>query len=122
MKYLSLLLLAISIRTFAASDKGSVSVNGQTLEVEVQRVYAPGAAYPRSALRRGIEGFVVVEFDVSPEGEVLDPYVVDTDKPGSFERASMRAVRRWAYEPYVLNGIAVRVEGVTARFTFKLAD
>ena len=119
MKYLSLLLLAISISTFAASDKGSVSVNGQTLEVEVQRVYAPGAAYPRSALRRGIE---VVEFDVSPEGEVLDPYVVDTDKPGSFERASMRAVRRWAYEPYVLNGIAVRVEGVTARFTFQLAD
>ena len=88
MKYLSLLLLAISISTFAASDKGSVSVNGQTLEVEVQRVYAPGAAYPRSALRRGIEGYVVVEFDVSPEGEVLDPYVVDTDKPGSFERAS----------------------------------
>ena len=89
MKYLSLLLLAISVGTFAASDKGSVSVNGQTLEVEVERVYAPGAAYPRSALRRGIEGFVVVEFDVSPEGEVLDPYVVDTDKPGSFERASM---------------------------------
>ena len=53
---------------------------------------------------------------------MLDPYVVDTDKPGSFERASMRAVRRCAYEPYVLNGIAVRVEGVTAKFTFQLAD
>jgi protein TonB len=115
MKFLSLLLFALSLSVFAASDKGSVSVNGQSLEVEVERVYA-------SALRRGIEGYVVVEFDVSPEGEVLDPYVVDTDRPGSFERASMRAVRRWAYEPYVLNGIAVRVEGVTARFTFQLAE
>ena len=50
MKYLSLLLLVISIGTFAASDKGSVSVNGQTLEVEVERVYAPGAAYPLSLI------------------------------------------------------------------------
>ena len=65
---------------------------------------------------------VVVEFDVSPEGEVVDPYVTDTDQPGYFERSVMRTIRRWAYEPYVYNGVPVTVNDVTARFTFKLAD
>ena len=60
--------------------------------------------------------------NVSPEGEVVDPYVVETDQPGYFERAVMRTIRRWAYEPYVYNGVPVTVNDVTARFTFKLTD
>jgi protein TonB len=60
-------------------------------------------------------------FAVSPEGEVIDPYVVETDSPGSFERTAMRTIRRWAYEPPVYNGVAVTVDDVKARFTFRLS-
>ena len=99
-----------------------ITVSGETIEVAVERIYSPGADYPRSALRKGTEGFVVVEFDVSPDGEVVDPYIVETDQPGSFERSVMRTIRRWAYEPYVHNGVPVTVNDVKARFTFKLTN
>ncbi len=122
MRYLSILFLFFSCALFSASDEGSITVSGETIEVSVERIYSPGADYPRSALRRGTEGYVVIEFDVSPEGEVVDPYVVETDQPGYFERSVMRTIRRWAYEPYVYNGVPVTVNDVTARFTFKLAD
>ena len=57
-----------------------------------------------------------------PDGEVVDPYIVDTDQPGSFERSVMRTIRRWAYEPYEHNGVPVTVNDVKARFTFKLTN
>jgi len=122
MKFLSLILMFLSTALFAASDKGTIVVDGETVEVSVERVYSPQASYPRSALRKGVEGFVVVEFGVSPEGEVIDPYVVETDNPGSFERTAMRTIRRWAYEPYIYNVVAVTVEDVKATFRFKLTD
>jgi protein TonB len=122
MRYLSILFLFFSCVLFSASDQGSITVSGETIEVSVERIYSPAADYPRSALRRGTEGYVVIEFDVSPEGEVVDPYVVEADQPGYFERTVMRTIRRWAYEPYVYNGVPATVNDVTARFTFKLAE
>lgn len=122
MRSLSVLILFLAFAAFPASDEGSIEVSGESIEVMVERIYSPGAEYPRSALRKGTEGFVVVEFDVSPDGEVVDPYVVDTDQPGSFERSVMRTIRRWAYEPYVHNGVPVTVNDVKARFTFKLTN
>ena len=121
MKYISLLLDFLSTALFSATDRGTIVVDGETVEVLVERVYSPQATYPRSALRRGVEGFVVVEFAVSPEGEVIDPYVVETDSPGSFERTAMRTIRRWAYKPPVYNGVAITVDDVKARFTFRLS-
>jgi len=106
----------------AAVEEGSITVNGEMLEVKVSTTYSPQPSYPRSALRRGIEGYVIVEFDVSPDGAVLDPFVVETDQPGSFERAALRSVRRWAFEPYVHEGMPVTVSDVTTTFRFRLAD
>ena len=122
MRIQSILFLLLSFSAFPATDEGSITVSGETIEVAVERIYSPGADYPRSALRKGTEGFVVVEFDVSPDGEVVDPYIVETDQPGSFERSVMRTIRRWAYVPYVHNGVPVTVNDVKARFTFKLTN
>ena len=85
MRILSILFLLLSFSAFPATDEGSITVSGETIEVAVERIYSPGADYPRSALRKGTEGFVVVEFDdVSPDGEVVDPYIVETDQPWFF--------------------------------------
>jgi len=119
-KILSLLILCSLLE--AKVEEGSITVNGEMLEVKVSTTYSPQPSYPRSALRQGIEGYVVVEFDVSPNGEVLDPFVVETDQPGLFERAALRSVRRWAFEPYVHEGVPVTVSDVTTTFRFVLSD
>lgn len=55
--------------------------------------------YPPAARRRRIEGYVVVEFTVTETGAVRDPKIVGAQPPGVFDRAVLRAVRRWRFQP-----------------------
>ena len=63
---------------------------------EVVRQVAP--EYPRGAERRKIEGFVVVEFTVQPDGSVNDVAVVNAEPAGVFDSAAVKAVGRWKYK------------------------
>ncbi|TAM61840.1 MAG: TonB family protein [Rhodanobacter sp.] len=53
--------------------------------------------YPPDALRRGIEGRVVVEFGLAPDGGVRDLRVIHAEPAGVFDQAAMRAMRGWKY-------------------------
>ncbi len=78
--------------------------------------------YPPRALKRGIEGFATVEFTVTEKGNVANPFVVEADPPGIFDRVSIHAASRFKYRPRVVDGSPVLVEGVLHRFDFKLED
>ena len=54
--------------------------------------------YPGMALRRGIEGSVVVEYRVAVDGRVVRPRVVAAQPVGVFEAATLRALSRRVYE------------------------
>ena len=86
----------ISIPAFGG-DKGYVGEEGT--EIEVTRVSNPAPEYPRRAIRLGVEGSVRLEFDVDTDGSVLDPYVVESSPAGVFDRAAIKAVRKFLYEP-----------------------
>ena len=45
--------------------------------MDVERQYQAPASYPRKALRLAKEGYVIVEFDVSADGDVIDPFVLE---------------------------------------------
>ncbi|MBU2977641.1 energy transducer TonB [Alteromonas sp. C1M14] len=76
--------------------------------------------YPRRALQRGIEGFVIVEFTVTKQGTVRDPLVVEATPEGIFEQAAMDAALKFKYKPRVVNGEATEVSGVQNRITFQI--
>ncbi|MBU3020986.1 energy transducer TonB [Aestuariibacter sp. A3R04] len=76
--------------------------------------------YPRRALQRGIEGFVIVEFTVTKLGTVRDPIVVEANPQGIFEQAAMDAAMKFKYKPRVVNGEATEVSGVQNRITFQI--
>ncbi len=63
--------------------------------------------YPPRAKQRGIEGWVIVEFTITPLGTVENPRVIQANPPGVFEQATLRAVRRWRYNPRFKDGKAV---------------
>lgn len=63
--------------------------------------------YPYKAARRGIEGWVRVEFDVNEAGSVNNVVVIESDPPGTFDQAATRAVYRWKFKPRIVNGKAV---------------
>ena len=76
--------------------------------------------YPPRARQQGIEGYVDVEFTISPVGTVKDPFVIGADPAFVFDRAALRAIRRWRYNPKVVNGAAVERSGVQVRLRFEM--
>ncbi|GAA5315851.1 MAG: hypothetical protein AseanaTS_10560 [Candidatus Pelagadaptatus aseana] len=77
--------------------------------------------YPRRALQRGIEGYVIVEFTVTTNGSVRDPIVVEAQPEKVFDRAAMKAALKFKYKPRVIDGEAVEVPGVRNKITFAIA-
>ncbi len=62
--------------------------------------------YPTALKHAGVTGSVLVEFTVDPAGEVASVRMVrSTDR--AFEEPTLRAVRRWKFEPGRVNGAAV---------------
>jgi protein TonB len=63
--------------------------------------------YPYKAAQRGIEGWVRVEFYVTATGTVEHVEVIESEPPGVFDKAAIRAVSRWRFKPRMVNGRAV---------------
>ncbi|MBJ7266789.1 energy transducer TonB [Idiomarina abyssalis] len=107
----------------ANMDAGGDIGNGMSLQAsdgEYLPIVKVQAAYPRRALQRGIEGYVVVEFTVTKQGSVRDPVVVEAEPEGIFDQAAMDAVLKFKYKPRVIDGEAVEVDGVRNRMTFEM--
>ncbi|WP_088332504.1 energy transducer TonB [Lacimicrobium sp. SS2-24] len=101
----------------------SEAQNGQPIERVLPK-------YPISEAKAGKEGWVRVDFVVDEQGQVTDAVVLDSSGVDGFEREALRAVRRWQYEPALVDGEAVQqcykvqldfaldrqAQGVTRRF------
>jgi protein TonB len=78
--------------------------------------------YPVRASERGIEGWVEVEFTITALGTVKDPTVVGYEPSSVFNRAALRAIRKWKYNPKIADGVAVERPGVLVRLVFDLEE
>ena len=88
--------------------------------------------YPVIAQQRGVMGYTIVEFDIEIDGTVSNMAVIkgvctsknpnDPDaqlRPCSmFNSSSLKAALELKYKPKIVDGKAVRVEGVQHKFTF----
>jgi protein TonB len=75
--------------------------------------------YPSQARMRSMEGFVVVEFIVRPDGSVSDIDVTESQPGDLFTDAAVRAVSRWRFTPGSKQGQAVSTR-VRQKITFSL--
>lgn len=78
--------------------------------------------YPIRAEERGIEGWVELQFTISETGAVIQAEVLAAKPKGVFDRAALRAIKRWKYNPKIEDGIPVIRPGVTVRLEFSLGD
>ena len=76
--------------------------------------------YPRRALSRGIEGYVILEFVVTKNGSVRSPVVIEANPQGVFDQAAKDAALKFKYKPRVIDGQATEVAGVQNKITFKM--
>lgn len=78
--------------------------------------------YPIRAADRGIQGWVEVQFTISAAGTVKNPVVVEAEPATIFNRAALRAIRKWKYSPKIEEGVAVDRPDVRVRLHFNLEN
>jgi TonB family protein len=86
----------------------------------LQLLSGTGAIYPPDARADGVEGYVVVRYDVSADGRVDNVRVVDAEPRGIFDEAAVQAVSRWRFRPPHRDGEAQAVAGLQSRLEFAL--
>ncbi len=78
--------------------------------------------YPQSALSKGTQGWVLLEFTITHTGTVENIQVVDAEPARIFNRAAIRAIKRWKYQPKIANGKAVPQQNMREIFRFEIQD
>ncbi|MDO6706735.1 MULTISPECIES: energy transducer TonB [unclassified Photobacterium] len=102
--------MAVNIPTF--SDIGK--------DQQAMPLYRIEPKYPPRALKRGIQGYVVLSFTIDPQGRPTDIQVVDAEPKRMFDREAIRALRSWKYQPKLEGGQALAQPGQSVKLEFKL--
>lgn len=99
---------------------GDPHLGGSVTDSDIVPLARPLHRYPSRAQARGVEGWVHLRFDVTPEGGTDNVVVVDSDPPDTFDRAAVDAVKRYKYKPRVENGAPVMRPGVEVVLSFEM--
>ena len=100
----------------ATSDLGTATDIGPAIEpAPVQLAYrtAPPPAYPRSAMRMGLGGTVLLRILVDIDGRPLQVTVERSSGHRDLDEAARSQVlSRWLFQPAIRNGLAVQAIGL----------
>ncbi|MEM1152859.1 MAG: energy transducer TonB [Pseudomonadota bacterium] len=98
-------------------DPDITAGSGSSTIVPIFRV-APD--YPVSAIRRGIQGYVDLLFDINASGKTENIRVIASEPSGIFDRAALRALAKWKYKVPEVDGAAVGQRDMTTRIRFEM--
>jgi protein TonB len=93
----------------------AVRVGGQIKEPKKLKSVPP--SYPDIAKQARVQGVVILECTISPQGKVANVNVLRGIP--LLDQAAIEAVRQWEYSPTLLNGVPVPVI-MTVTVNFKL--
>ena len=74
--------------------------------------------YPHDLADPGLRGVVMLQFDVDPNGKVVNPVVVSSKPRAHFGRSALEAVAQYRFYPPLLHGDRVHVENVLLTLRF----
>lgn len=124
MKPQTLLFLALLSWSLHAdnSDNESnvVDVLAKGTYAEPANIEAP--VYPQRALRRGIEGWVIVGFVTKEDGTTDEIEVLESSIDDYFDEAAIDATRARTYQPATVSGKPVMQGNMSVRYIFAISD
>ena len=126
-----LLLLSLLLATNASAHSGDTGEHTHifnqcetkekidTLNQPPVRLKLGAFKYPRKAQQRGLEGVVLVEFDVDEGGKVINPKVKWSENE-VFNSSALKSVSSSIYKPALENGKPILSKGRKHKLTFLL--
>lgn len=88
----------------------------------VQFLSGADMVYPPAAKAEGIEGYVVVRYDVTTEGMVANAEVVEADPEGIFEEAALASIVQWRFRAATVGGRPVETLALVSTLRFRLSE
>ena len=76
--------------------------------------------YPPAAKAEGIEGYVVIRYEVTAEGIVINAEVVEAEPEGVFEEAALASIVQWRFRAATEGGRPVETPGLVSTLRFRL--
>ena len=92
----------------------STSNQGQ-IDTAVRAISRVEPVYPKEAAEKGIEGSIVLKFDIDIDGKVEDVAVVSSAPEHVFDKAAINAIQQWRYSKP-----ASRLRGMKVQLDFLL--
>ena len=99
---------APSIAMAGGSDRGPVP------QVRIEPGLSPAGEGPR---HRGLGAF---SYTVTKEGRVKDIVILDSQPKGLWDRATLRAVANWRFQPALKDGKPVETRGMKTKYNYEL--
>lgn len=76
--------------------------------------------YPINAASQGIEGWVLLQYDVDTSGTLSNINVLDAQPRRTFDKEAVAALKKWKFRPAMDNGQPISVKGQTVKIEFNL--
>ena len=76
--------------------------------------------YPINAARKGTEGYVKFEYNISKEGVPIDIHVIESYPSDTFVRAAKESLSSWKFNPVVENNEVVISKCHSVQLDFKM--
>ena len=105
----------IATRTSLAMSGFSGMQNG-----DARPVFRVNPDYPIGAARDGIEGWVILGFDIDEIGGVTNIHIIEAEPKRIFNKEARRALRKWKYNPKVVDGKAIVQRGLRVQLDFTM--
>ena len=86
----------------------------------LQLISGAGPIYPAQAKTQGLQGDVVVRYDVTAQGMVVNARVVSSEPEGVFDEAALTTVNSWRFNAPVVDGVPQESFGRQSTVSFRL--
>ncbi|MBC6415411.1 MAG: energy transducer TonB [Bdellovibrionales bacterium] len=85
-------------------------------------VFRVNPIYPRRAAMQNIEGFVLLQFDITKTGETDNISILEANPLQIFNSSAIQALKKWKYKPKLENGKPIAQYDLKVRLDFSLVD
>lgn len=107
--------VAIAQSTYFVTGK---SPSGEPVNVYIDKL--PSPKYPRRAERLGVQGYVVIAFDVNEQGDMVDLRVTESKPSLVFDKAATQAIKKVKFELPKLDGEVVYASDIVMKMPFRI--
>ncbi len=107
-----------SIADIIGPNDITLSLDAPALQLTPLYIVQP--VYPLVAAMKDIEGFVIVQFSVRPNGTVQNPIVISSEPRELFDQAALSAASKTRFKPRKIADDRQGIEKVQMKFAFSL--